>query len=256
TCGCEPPTTPSARPGSGSTTTRFPGPSSRPLTAAVRFGVQLIGDQAGEAARWARLVEGAGFDLVLLADHVGPDRESPMVNLAAVAAATSTIRIGTYVLNNDMRNPVQLAWEAATLDRMSGGRFELGLGAGHTPQEYAATGIELADGPVRKARLAEAVEIIRALVDGETVDRDGVHYRVAGARISPAAQARMPIVVGGSGAALLRHAGRHADGVGLTGLGATLPDGHTHAVDWSAQRLDRQIQHVTEAQPLTIARST
>ncbi len=71
-----------------------------------------------------------------------------MPALAAAAAATSTIRLGTFVLNADMRNPVQLAWEATTIDRLSDGRFELGLGAGHTPHEYEATGIEL-KGPQR-----------------------------------------------------------------------------------------------------------
>ena len=99
--------------------------------ARVRIGVQLVGQQAMDAVASAREVEAAGFDLVLLADHIGLDRQSPMLNLAAVAAATERIRLGTYVLNNDMRNPTQLAGEAATLDRLSGGRFELGLGAGN-----------------------------------------------------------------------------------------------------------------------------
>src|SRR5262245_41034502 len=119
------------------------------------------------------------------------------------AAATEHIRVGTMVLNNDMRNPVQMAWEAATLDRLSGGRAELGLGAGHTPQEYAATGVERSPAAVRKARLAESVEIIRRLVDGEEVDHDGEHYQLRGARIDRARQTRLPILVGGNGAALL-----------------------------------------------------
>jgi probable F420-dependent oxidoreductase len=212
----------------------------------IRIGVQLVGQQAMDAVASAREVEAAGFDLVLLADHIGLDRQSPMLNLAAVAAATERIRLGTYVLNNDMRNPTQLAWEAATLDRLSGGRFELGLGAGHAPQEYAATGIEMSEGGERKARLAESVEIIRRLVDGETVDHVGDHYRVEAATITPAAQARMPILVGGSGAGLLRHAGEHCDGVGFTGLGKTLADGHNHSADWSPERLDRQVAQVAE----------
>ena len=91
-------------------------------------------------SRSARRAEELGFDVVLTSDHVGPGL-SPMVTLAAIATATTTIRLGTFVLNNDMRNPVQLAWEAVSLDRLSGGRFELGLGAGHTPHEYAETGI-------------------------------------------------------------------------------------------------------------------
>jgi alkanesulfonate monooxygenase SsuD/methylene tetrahydromethanopterin reductase-like flavin-dependent oxidoreductase (luciferase family) len=87
------------------------------------------------------------------------------------------------VLNNDMRNPVQLAWEAATLDRLSGGRFELGLGAGHTAQEYGATGVGFDEPRCSKARLMESVEVIRRLVDGELVTYHGEHVHVDEAEI-------------------------------------------------------------------------
>ena len=184
-----------------------------------------------------------GFDAVLAADHVGPGW-APMPMLATIAALTRRVRLGTLVLNNDMRNPVQLAWEASTIDRLSGGRFELGLGAGHTPSEYEATGLERSAPADRKRRLAESVEIVRALVDGEAVDHDGEHYRVDGARIDRALQERLPILVGGNGAGLLGHAGRHADIVGLQGLGRTREDGHSHEVTWSTRHLDEQIAQV------------
>lgn len=149
-----------------------------------RFGLQITGDHQADPVAAAVRAEALGFDVVTVSDHVGPG-PSPLPTLAAIAQGTSRIRLGTFVLNNDMRNPVQLAWDAATTDRLSGGRFELGLGAGHTPQEYAATGIEL-DGAQRpKRRLAESVEVIRRLVDGETMDHAGDHYRVEGARIDP-----------------------------------------------------------------------
>jgi probable F420-dependent oxidoreductase len=180
---------------------------------------------------------------VLAADHVGTGM-SPLPALAAIAAATTTIRLGTLVLNNDMRNPVQLAWEVASIDALSGGRFELGLGAGHTPQEYTATGIERSAPAVRKQRLAESVEIVRALLDGETVDHVGEHYRIERAHIDRSTQPHLPILVGGNGEALLTHAGAHADIIGLQGLGRTLEDGHRHAVDWRTTRLDRQIEQV------------
>jgi probable F420-dependent oxidoreductase len=150
------------------------------------------------------------------------------------------------VLNNDMRNPVQLAWEVASIDALSGGRFELGLGAGHTPQEYAATGIERSEARVRKQRLAESVEIIRALLDGQTVDHVGRHYRVERARIDRSTQQHLPILVGGNGKALLTHAGAHADIIGLQGLARTLSDGHSHMVDWRAEHLDDQLAHVRD----------
>lgn len=187
--------------------------------------------------------EELGFDIVLAADHVGSGW-SPMPTLSTIAGVTGTIRLGTLVLNNDMRNPVQLAWEASTLDRLSGGRFELGLGAGHTPQEYEATGIARSDPGVRKGRVNESVEIIRDLLDGKVVDHDGEHYRIERARIDPSEQERLPILVGGNGASLLTHAGRHADIIGLQGLGRTGDDGHSHEVKWSAQHLDDQIAQV------------
>jgi probable F420-dependent oxidoreductase len=146
-----------------------------------------------------------------------------MLALATAAAATERVRLGTMVLNNDMRNPVQLAWEAATLDRLSGGRFELGLGAGHTPAEYAATGIGLGSAAVRKRRLMESVEVLKALLAGETVTHSGV---------------------GGNGARLLEHAGRFADIVGLQGMGRTLADGHRHEVNWTIEHLEAQIDQV------------
>jgi len=143
-----------------------------------------------------------------------------------------------------MRNPVQLAWEAMTIDQLSGGRFELGLGAGHTPHEYAATGIELSSASVRKERLAVSVEIIRGLLDGCSVDRSGEHYTVDRARIERPGARPLPILVGGNGAGLLGHAGAHADIIGLQGLGRTKADGHRHEVNWSSSRLDQQIEQI------------
>ena len=211
------------------------------MTRRLRIGHQLsariLGDPVAAAVRAAEL----GFDIVLVADHVGLGW-SPMPTLAAIASVTERIRLGTLVLNNDMRNPVQLAWEVSTIDRISGGRFELGLGAGHTPCEYDATGIERAAPAERKRRLAESVEVIRDLLDGNAVEREGEHYRIDRARIDPSEQARLPILVGGNGAALLTHAGRYADIVGLQGLGRTREDGQSHEVKWSTDHLGEQIE--------------
>jgi probable F420-dependent oxidoreductase len=213
------------------------------MTRRLRVGHQLSARLEGDPVAAAVRAEEIGFDVVLAADHVGPGR-APMPTLAAMAAVTDRIRLGTLVLNNDMRNPVQLAWEASTIDRLSGGRFELGLGAGHTPAEYDATGIERSMPADRKRRLAESVEIIRRLLDGDVVDHDGEHYRIRSAGIDRAEQERLPILVGGNGAALLAHAGRHADAVGLQGLGRTREDGHSHEVQWTTRHLDEQIEQV------------
>ena len=213
------------------------------MTRRLRIGHQLSARLESNPVAAGVRAEELGFDIVLAADHVGPEW-APMPTLSAIATTTERIRLGTLVLNNDMRNPVQLAWEVSTIDRISGGRFELGLGAGHTPSEYDATGIECAAPAERKRRLAECVEIIRDLLGGEVVDHEGEHYCVAGARVGAAAQPRLPILVGGNGTALLAHAGRYADIVGLQGLGRTREDGHRHDVKWSAHHLDEQIEQV------------
>jgi probable F420-dependent oxidoreductase len=213
------------------------------MTRRLRVGHQLSARIEGDPVAAAVRAEELGFDIVVAADHVGPGW-APMPTLAAIAAVTDRIRLGTLVLNNDMRNPVQLAWETSTIDRLSGGRFELGLGAGHTPAEYDATGVARSAPADRKRRLAESVEIIRDLLDGKLVDHEGEHYRIHRAGIDRADQERLPILVGGNGAALLAHAGRHADVIGLQGLGRTREDGHSHEVKWSTQHLDEQIEQV------------
>ena len=199
-----------------------------------------------EAVRSARAAEEAGFDLFQVFDHVG-SQPSPLVTLAAAAAATSTIGVGTLVLNNDLRHPVVLAQEVATLDHLSNGRVELGLGAGHSFTEYDAMGVTFDPPAVRKARLAEAVEILGPLLQGEEVIYAGSHYRVAGARTLRPAQARIPLLVGVNGRTALAHAARHADTVGLTMLGRTLEDGQHHEMRWEAERLDATIGHIRAA---------
>ncbi|MGI9596839.1 MAG: TIGR03621 family F420-dependent LLM class oxidoreductase [Acidimicrobiales bacterium] len=211
----------------------------------IRFALQ-INPGPDEIDRLGRDAETAGFDVITVADHIGATMASPMIALARLAGTTDTIGLGTMVINNDMRNPVQLAWEAATLHRLSGGRFELGLGAGHTPHEYDETGIPFDRPAVRKQRLAEAVEIISALLRTGTVDHQGEHYRVDAAKIEPVAEP-LPILVGGNGTALLRHAARHADIIGLQGLGRTLEDGHRHTVRFSIDHLESQLAVIADA---------
>lgn len=210
-----------------------------------RFGLQIsLGSESLIAD--AQAAEASGFDVVSVADHIGPGL-SPMPALAAIATQTSSIRLGTFVINAEFRNPVQLAWEAATLDQLSAGRFELGVGAGHTPAEFAALGIDKVPAKVRKIRLAESVEIMRRLFDGQTVTHRSEFFDLDRASLDVPVQDHLPILVGGNGDALLDHAGRHADIVGLQGLGRTLEDGHRHTVNWSAGHLDQQVATVAGA---------
>jgi probable F420-dependent oxidoreductase len=213
----------------------------------MRFGLQLRADAPTTVGADARRAEELGFDTVLVADHVGSDW-SPLQCLAAAAAATERIHIGTFVLNVGLHHPLLVAREIATLDRLSGGRVELGLGAGHTPSEFAAMGTPFLPAAERKVRLAEFVEIVRALLDGDTVDRHTEHFELKGASTGQARPAgRVPILVGGSGTALLTHAGGHADIVGFTGLGRTLPDGHRHTVRFAPEVLDAEVAVVRAA---------
>ncbi len=208
----------------------------------LRFGLQVSLSSDSPIAE-AQAAEASGFDIVTVADHIGPGL-SPMMTLAAIAGQTSTIRLATFVINAEFRNPVQLAWDAATLDRLSDGRFELGVGAGHTPAEFAALGVNKAPGRVRKERLAESVEILRQLFDGKTVTHRSEFFDIDEAALDLPVQARLPILIGGNGDALLSHAGAHADIVGLQGLGRIREDGYRHDVNFSSAHLDQQVATV------------
>ncbi len=124
------------------------------------------------------------------------------------------------MLNNDLRHPVEVARETATLAAVTGGRFELGLGAGHMKSEYDAVGVPFDPGGTRVSRLVESVEVIRALLGGESVDFDGAHYQVhaeAGALVAAPTEP-VPLLFGGNGTRVLQLAGRVADIVGLAGI--------------------------------------
>ena len=164
----------------------------------------------------------------------------------AIADCTTNLRICPLVLNNDFHHPVHLAQELANLDQLSGGRLEVGIGAGHSFTEYEAIGQEFDPPGVRKARLGESVEILRRLLDGETVTYDGEHYRLNNVRTSRSRQDHVPLLVGVNGKQALAHAVCHADIIGLTMLGRTLEDGHRHEVRWEADRLDATVDYIRE----------
>lgn len=189
---------------------------SRPLRFGLTVGLPRDGAQSRSFAQHA---ESAGIDVLTFADHLVPSAP-PFAGATAAAMVTSRLRVGTLVLNNDFRHPVETAREAAGIATVSDGRFELGIGAGHMKSEYDAAGIVFDDARTRVSRLAESAVLIRALLDGEAVDVDGEHYRVraaAGELIAPP-DARVPMLIGGNGDRVLRLAGRMADIVGLAGI--------------------------------------
>jgi probable F420-dependent oxidoreductase len=211
-----------------------------------RFGLQVFGAESG--AQWqdrARAAEGAGFDTILVPDHIGDGLLSPMPALEAMAAATTRLRVGTFVLNNDFRHPAVLAREAATIDLLTDGRLELGIGAGHAAPEYEEIGVPFDPAGRRVDRLEESVVILRRLFDGGTVSVEGEHYQLRGHRLFPA---RRPLLlVGGNGDRVLRLGATAADIVGFTGLGRTRPDGQRHDVEWRTDQVDAKVGVVRAA---------
>lgn len=190
----------------------------------------------------------ADFDGLYVSDHPGSG-PAPFVALAAAAAVTERIKVGTCVLNAGMWDPVALANETATLDVVSGGRAVLGVGAGHTPHEWTCTGRPYPSPSARVQRMVELVEATQALLRGEAVSHRGNHFTLNDAILADPrpVQDRVPLMVGGNGARALRFAAQHADVVGITGAGRTLADGHRHEVDWSRPALDRIVEIVQSA---------
>lgn len=186
---------------------------SRPL----RFGVQCNGST--DAAEWtdmARKIEDLGYSTLSVADHFDNDL-SPVPALTAAAAATTTLRVGALVFANDFRHPVVLARDCATLDLMSGGRLELGLGAGWQRSDYDTTGIAYDRPGIRIDRLGEALSILKSCFGGEPFDFAGDHYRISAFTGRPAVvqSPHPPILIGGGGRRILSLAAREADIIGI-----------------------------------------
>jgi probable F420-dependent oxidoreductase len=171
---------------------------------------------AREWAELARKVEDLGYSTLTCADHLD-DQFAPVPALAAAAAATTTLRLGTLVLANDYRHPVVAAKDAATLDVLSDGRLELGLGAGWMTTDYETAGIPLDPAGVRIDRMAEGLAVIRGLMADGPFSFAGTHYRIDGLEgfPKPVQQPHPPIVIGGGGPRVLGFAAQHADIVGL-----------------------------------------
>ncbi|MEZ5170945.1 MAG: LLM class flavin-dependent oxidoreductase [Acidimicrobiia bacterium] len=174
----------------------------------------------------ARLAERVGFDSLWCSDHLfldiakygGSDEPrgvfEPVVTLAALAREVSRVRLGTLVLLEALRPATVLAKQLAALDHVSGGRLDVGLGAGWYEPEYAAIGEQMPGPGVRLARLREAVQIVRGLLGGGPVSHDGTYPRAHDARNRPPAvqQPAPPVFVGGKGDRLLALAAELADG--------------------------------------------
>ena len=198
-------------------------PTIRPFRFAA--GLSRHVDLSG-LAEYARRVESWGYATLLLPDHLF-ERLAPLPALAAVAASTSRLRIGTFVLNINVRHPAVLAQELATLDQMSGGRLEIGLGVGWNPGEHHQAGLAFEPHSVRIERLDEAVQVLKGLFGRGPFSHQGRHYRIAemAGRPAPVQLPHPPFLIGGGGRRILELAAREAQ---IVGLAARVPAPFRH----------------------------
>lgn len=181
-----------------------------------RFGVQHSRAASGEewAAR-ARKIEDLGYATLLIPDHFD-DQLAPMPAMMAAAAATTTLRVGGLVLDNDYKHPVVHAKELATVDVLSGGRLEIGIGAGWMESDYRGAGMSYDAPGARIARFKEAVRIIKGLMSEEPLAFEGKHYNVhMNGTPKPIQKPHPPLLIGGGGRRVLQFAAREADIVGV-----------------------------------------
>ncbi len=182
-----------------------------------RFSLQLgMVTDPHLLASEAKRAEDLGYSGVSLTDHLR-EQCGPLVGLAAMAAATSKVKVTAMVLANDFRHPAVLAKELATLDRMSAGRLEVGMGAGWLITDYQEGGIRMDRPGTRIDRLDEAISVLEGCFADGPFDFHGSHYWITGldSRPKPQQRPRPPLVVGGGGPRILTLAARRADIVGL-----------------------------------------
>lgn len=218
-----------------------------------RFGV--INERAHAAPAWgvkARRAEELGYATFLIRDHFTPDffgdQLAPFTALMAAAAATRTLRVGTLVIDNDYRHPVVLAKEAATLDLLSGGRFELGIGAGWLRAEYDRAGLTFDPPGARIDRLEESLAVLKGLFAAEPLTFAGKHYTIDALDgfPKPAQRPHPPILIGAGSPRMLRLAGREANIVGVLGSSTRTGTLLADPLERLAESVERKIACVRE----------
>jgi probable F420-dependent oxidoreductase len=215
-----------------------------------RFGVHTSDAQTGEAwADAARRYEQLRFSTLLLRDHFD-QQLGPLVAMTAAACATQTLRVGCLVFANDYRHPLVLAKELATLDRLSGGRVEVGLGAGWMGSDYEQAGLAFDPPGDRVTRMQEAIHMMKAFFAGGPVDFSGEQYTISGHEMYPPAIQRPhpPILIVAGGPRMTRFAATEADIVAINP--ATKSNeawAEQNIADASAEAVDRKIDAIREA---------
>lgn len=208
-------------------------------------------DQSAE--RWkdaVRRIEASGFSTVSVSDHLTKGWVmEPTVAMMAAADATRQLRILSLVFANDYRHPVLLHKAMATIDVLSGGRLEIGIGAGWMLSDYEATGIGYHSPPTRVARLAESVRVLKGLFGSSTFTFSGAHYQIRGldGLPKPIQRPYPPLLIGGGGRRILSLAAREAD---IVGLHANLREGELTegaVSDLGAERIEEKIRWVRQS---------
>jgi probable F420-dependent oxidoreductase len=213
-----------------------------------RFGVQCGGDRdRADFEQLARKIEALGYATLYLPDHFIDTQMAPLVGMCVAAEATKTLRVGALVFDNDYKHPAILAKELATLDRLSDGRVELGIGAGWMKVDYDALGLPYDRAGVRLDRLEEGLAVIKGCWGPKPFSFSGEHYTITDYDgIPKPTQQPPPILVGGGGPRVLRLAGREADIVGINPnlrAGAITNDA---AADSLADRIDEKVGWIKE----------
>ena len=215
-----------------------------------RFGVHTSAAADGDA--WtanARRFEDMGFSTLLLRDHFD-DQLAPIAAMAAAATATTTLRVGCLVFDNDYRHPLVLAKEIATIDVLSGGRVDLGIGAGWMAPDYEQAGMPFDPPGVRVSRMIEAVAVMKGLFADRPFDFAGEHYRITAhdGWPKPVQRPHPPIMIGAGGERLLRFAAREADIIGLNPVRRSNAEwADQNVIDATADATDRKLGWIRDA---------
>lgn len=196
-------------------------------------------------------MEAMGFDTVAVSEHVTNGWQlAPLTAMAFAAASTTRLRVLSLVVQNGLHHPALLAKDIATLDVLSHGRVELGIGPSWKADDYTALGLTFESGPLRLARLDEAVEVIRRYFTADAVDFTGDHYRIDRMEALPECVQRPnpPILIGAGSPRMLDLAGRTADMVGIHARMAANADNQAAAVtDLTAASIEAKIERIRAA---------
>jgi len=214
-----------------------------------RFGVQLSKAANGdEWAELARKAEGLGYSTLFMPDHFG-DQLAPMPAIMAAADATTELKVGALVFDNDYKHPLVFAKEIATIDVLSGGRVELGIGAGWMNTDYEQSGIQHDSAKVRVDRMEEGIAVMKGLFADGAFSFEGEHYTITGhdALPKPVQRPHPPFLIGGGGKRVLSIAAREAD---IVGINPAIKSGNVDAAsaaDATAAATDRKHGWIKEA---------